>query len=295
MWPFTKVPKQASLQQKGASFDLENCSIPQGSTIGLIAGSGLFPFEFIKAAKHSGFNVVGVFHEDETSKNLEQELSAYTWIKLGQVGSLIDTFKRHGVKHAAMVGGINRVKLFGGVRLDARGALLMAKIRSTKDDRVMRGLADELLSEGIEVVPSMVFMQDSLVMRGALTARKFASFELEDVEIGQAALAAMSAQDIGQLVVVKDGVITAVEAVEGSDQAILRGGKLAGEGAIVVKFSKPTQDLRFDVPTIGLRTIETMIQAKCRGLAVEAGKCLVLEREQMVALANQHQIAIVGI
>jgi UDP-2,3-diacylglucosamine hydrolase len=263
-------------------------------TIGLIAGNGPLPLIFAQNATRHGYKVIVVAHKGEASKEIESMVEHCEWINVGQLGKIIDTFTHAKVSKAAMLGGINRVKLFNGVKLDLRGAMLLSKLRSMKDDVIMRGVANELLKSGIEIIPSTYLMDEHIVTEGVLTKSSPTQEELHDIKVGTAALIALSSQDIGQLVVVKDGVIVAVEAVEGTDKAILRGGELGGKGCVVVKFSKTTQDLRFDVPTIGRRTIEKMIEIKARVLAVEAGCCLLIDREKVIKLANKNKIAIIG-
>lgn len=266
----------------------------KGQKIGVIAGNESFPLRFAAEAKRHGCTIVAVCHIDETKPEIEDLVDSAVWIKVGELGKLIDTFRTAGVSHVAMAGGINRVRLFGGVKLDARGAALMLKIRSMKDDVIMRGIAEELAREGISVFDCTVFLSDSLVKEEVLTTSRPNAEELVDIEVGIKAIKAMSDEHIGQTVIVRGGVIVAVEAVEGTDQAILRGGALGGKGTVVVKFAKPTQDMRFDVPTVGLRTITTMVEARARVLALEAGRCLILDREEVVALAKKHKISIIG-
>lgn len=263
-------------------------------SIGIIAGNGSFPIRFARNAKEAGFRVVVLAHENETDCVIENIADHVSWIKVGQVGRIISVFKEQKITSVAMVGGINRVRTFRDVHLDARGAVLLAKLRSTKDDIIMRGIASELATEGIEVVDSTLFCRDALINEGGITKKKPTTDELKDINVGVAAICAMSEQHIGQLVVVKQGVIVAVEAVEGSDATILRGGELGGQGTVVVKCAKPSQDMRFDVPTIGLKTIETMKVAKASVLALEAQRCLILDREQVIEAANEAGISIVG-
>ncbi len=265
-----------------------------GPPLGLIAGNGSFPRLFIEEAHKRGREVIAVCHRGETDPAVETLVRHCTCIKVGELGKIIDTFKSAQVREVAMAGGITRVRLFGGVKLDARGAQLLYRLKSTKDDVIMRGIADELGSEGIEVVPSTLYLNEALIREGTLTKSAPSETERGDIDVGIAALAAMSAQDIGQLVVVREGVVVAVEAVEGSDATIRRGGELGGKGSVVVKFAKPTQDMRFDVPIVGRRTIETMIAVRARVLALEAGRCLVMEEAEVIELANSHGIAIVG-
>lgn len=262
--------------------------------IGILAGNGSFPLRFAFEANKNGHRVVAVCHRGETSERIQDIADEVVWIRVGELGKILDTFVSRGVSEVAMAGGISRVRLFGGVKLDARGAALLMRLKSAKDDVIMRGIAEELESAGVKVVPCTLFLQDCLVREGVLTATQPTQDEQQDISVGVDALMAMGDQHIGQLVVVREGVIVAVEAVEGSDEAIRRGGKLGGPGSVVVKFSKPSQDLRFDVPTIGIRTIETMREVGCRVLAVESGRCLILDETQTVAAAEAAGISIVG-
>lgn len=265
-----------------------------GETLGLIAGSGSLPLNFISDAKKQGFKIAVICYEGDTLKDVADNADSSQWIKLGQLGKMIEFFKCNEVRRAVMIGGINRVRLFGGIKIDTRGALLLARIRSMKDDDVMRGVADELLNEGIEVVNSTIFLNNALVEEGVLTKSSPSAEENEDINIGVEVLKSLSAHHVGQVVVVREGVVVAVEATEGTDRTILRGGQLGGAGAVVVKFAKITQDMRFDVPTVGIKTIQSMIEAKAKVLALEAGRCLLLDRDEVVALANKNKISIIG-
>lgn len=262
---------------------------------GLIAGNGEFPFRFVREAERNGLDIAAVCHYDETDPRLNEIVKYNCWVKVGELGKLISFFREKGVKQVAMAGGIARVKHFSDVKLDARGAALLLRLRSAKDDVIMRGIADELAKEGIAVVDSTIYLKDCLAKDGILTDSKPNESEWEDIKVGVEAIKCMSSQDIGQVVVVQKGVVVAVEAVEGTNAAILRGGELGGKGTVVIKFAKATQDMRFDVPTVGLKTIETMNEVKCRVLALEAGRCLIMDEEQMIALANKYKIAIVAV
>jgi UDP-2,3-diacylglucosamine hydrolase len=293
-----KFKKSLEVKSKADLSVLENSHsikpLFPGESLGLIAGSGNLPLNFIRDAQKSGFKVSAICHENDTLREIENLADSIQWIKVGQLGKIIEFFKKNEVKRAVMLGGINRVRLFGGIKLDTRGALMIARIRSVKDDDVMRGVAEELKRDGVEIVSSTIFLQDSLVEEGLLTSTAPTAEEKEDIQIGIKALKAMSELHIGQVVIVREGVVVAVEATEGTDQAILRGGKLGGEGTVIVKFAKATQDMRFDVPTIGIKTIQSMIEAKAKVLALEAGRCLLLDREEVIALANKNKISIIG-
>lgn len=266
----------------------------QEGVIGIVAGNGSFPLRFAQEAKRNGHKVVAVCHIDETDPAIEELVDECVWVKLGELGKLIAAFKRMGADEVAFAGGIDRVQHFGDIKLDARGAALIMRVRSTKDDVVMRGMADELEKEGMPVFSCTRFLTDCMATEGIMSKAKPNATEKTDIEVGTAAIAAMTGQDIGQVVIVREGVIVAVEAVEGTNRCILRGGELGSSGTVVVKFAKPNQDMRFDVPTVGVVTIEAMIEAKARVLAIEAGRTLIIDKEEMLSLANRHKIVVLG-
>lgn len=263
--------------------------------IGLIAGNGTFPIEFAKAAKRKGLTVVAVAHEGETMRELEQVADSVFWIKVGQLGRLIKIFKEQGVADALMAGGIKKTRLFGGAMPDLRGAALLARMLYKKDDSILRAVAAELESEGITVRESTLFLDDILAPAGVLTRRRPTKDEQEDIKFGWHMAKEIGRLDIGQTVVVKGQAVLAVEAIEGTDEAIRRGGGLGNGGAVVVKVCKPHQDLRFDLPAAGIQTIKTMAEVNASCLAVEAGKTIILERDAVVKEADSLGIAIVGV
>jgi len=262
--------------------------------IGLIAGNGIFPIEFAKAARKKGLEVIAVAHEGETLPELAQWADALFWIKVGQLGKLIKIFKEQGVRDVLMAGGIRKTHLFSA-RPDLRGAAFLARMIYKKDDSLLRGVAEELESEGITVRESTLYLESILAPAGVLTRRKPSKEELKDIEFGWQMAKEIGRLDIGQTVLVKDQAVLAVEAIEGTDEAIRRGGKLCGGGAVVVKICKPQQDLRFDLPAAGAQTIATMQEVKAACLAVEAGKTIILDRESVIAEANKAGIVIVGV
>ncbi len=263
--------------------------------IGLIAGNGRFPIIFAKNAKKQGYTVSAVAHEGETDPELANHVDRIHWIKIGQFNKLINALKGDGVRQAVMLGGISKTHVFTAVRPDFRALALATRLAWWKDDDILRGIAAELESEGITIRESTFGLEGILVEEGFLTDRKPSRKEWEDVRYGWEVAREIGRLDIGQCVVVKDRVVVAVEAVEGTDGAIRRGGELAKEGAVVVKRSKPQQDLRFDLPAVGPRTIEVMESVKATVLALEAGKSVLLDREEMLRKAEQAGIAIVGI
>lgn len=264
------------------------------SPVGLIAGNGSFPLEFASGAKEAGLKVVAVAHVGETDPKLAEAVSDCLWIKVGELGKVFDFFKQHRVQQVAFAGGIKRINLFGGVKLDLKAIALLARVRSVKDDVLLRGVARELESLGIDVFSAHVFLHNSVPVSGALTRRGLSVSEREDATIGWKAAKQIGLAEIGQSVVVNRGMIVAVEAVEGTDACIERAGQLVGAGCTVVKCSKPQQDLRLDLPTIGPKTIEVMQRAGATALVIEAARCLILDREETVRLADAAGISIVA-
>jgi DUF1009 family protein len=262
--------------------------------IGLIAGNGQFPIAFARAAKEKGMQVIAVAHEGETLPELAHYVDAIFWIKVGQLGKLIKIFKDQGVTDVLMAGGIRKTRMFGGIP-DLRGMTMLAKILHMKDDSILRAVARELESDGITVRESTLYLESILASPGILTRRKPSKGENQDIEFGWQMAKEIGKLDIGQTVVVKDQAVLAVEAIEGTDEAIRRGGRLCGHGAVIVKVCKPLQDLRFDLPAIGPQTINTMKQVGALCLAVEADKTIVIERETVVREANRAGITIVAL
>ena len=273
-------------------------SLPQvsdGERIGLIAGNGRFPIIFADNARKLGYHVSAVAHEGETEPELASHVDRIHWIKIGQVSKLIKAFKEDRVHQAVMLGGIKKTHVFTTVRPDFRTLAMATRLALWKDDDILREFAKELEREGIAICESTFGLEGILVEEGPLTARTPTEKEWEDIRYGWDVAHDIGRLDIGQCVVIKDRVVVAVEAVEGTDGAIKRGGELAKEGAVVVKRSKPQQDLRFDLPAIGPRTIEVMASVKASVLAVEAGRTILLDREIMLDKARSARIAIVGI
>jgi len=260
----------------------------------LIAGNGDFPLAFAKAAREKGLQVVAVAHEGETKPELEQLVDRIVWVKVGQLGKLIKAFKDQQVSDVLMAGGIKKTRLFGGGLPDMRALALLARMVHKKDDSLLRAVAEELESEGITVRESTMYLDNLLAKPGVLTRRKPARDEEEDIEFGWHMAKEIGKLDIGQTVVVKDQAVLAVEAIEGTDEAIRRGGRLCGQGAVVVKICKPQQDLRFDLPAIGIETLKTMAGVRASCLAIEAGRTIVLDREAVIAEADRAGITIVA-
>ncbi len=262
--------------------------------VGMIAGNGSFPFIFLEAAKASGLRVVVVAHEGETDPAVESLGFPVRWIRLGQVGAIFDAFHKGGVRRAAFVGGIKKPRLFE-IRPDWKGMMILGKLARYHDDEALRALADEFEKEGITIVPSTFLLPSLAVTEGVLTRRAPSAAEREDIRVGIEAARIVGTADIGQCLVVREKVVVAVEAVEGTDETIRRAGQVAGKGTVVVKMAKPGQDLRFDLPSVGPGTIRVMQEAGATVLAVEAGKTLLFDRERTITLADAAEIAMVGV
>jgi len=265
------------------------------NTIGLIAGNGNFPIAFARAAKEKGLRVIAVAHEGETLPELARLVDGIFWIKVGQLGKLIKIFKEHDIKDVLMAGGIKKTRLFDGSLPDFRGATLLARMLHKKDDSLLRAVAEELESEGIIVRESTLYLDNLLAPAGVLTKRKPSKDERLDIVYGWQTAKEIGRLDIGQTVVLKDQVILAVEAIEGTDEAIRRGGKLCGKGAVVVKVCKPHQDLRFDLPAIGAHTIASLVEVSASCLAIETGKTIIIDRETVINSAERAGITIIAI
>ena len=263
--------------------------------IGLIAGKGQFPLLFAQAARSHGVEVIAAAHRGETDPALAPLVKELHWVYVGQLGKIIRIFQAAGVKRAVMAGGITRGRLFKEFRPDLRALSVVRRAGAGKDDRLLRAVAAELENEGISVAPSTLFLDDLLAPAGQIGRRAPSREELQDIELGFRVAKEMGALDIGQCVVVRRQVVVALEAIEGTDETIRRGGLLAGAGAVVVKVSKPHQDLRFDVPAVGLDTIAAMTEAGAAVLAVEAGKTLLFNRPEMLQAANRARIAVWGL
>ncbi|MFN2427325.1 MAG: LpxI family protein [Candidatus Binatia bacterium] len=275
----------------------ESASGASGERIGLIAGNGRFPLLFAREARARGLSITAVAHRGETDEAVEGEVDELTWVRVGQLGKLIRTLKHAGVKRAVMAGGIDKARSLTQIRPDLRGMLFLRRAISAGghgDDSLLRSLAAELEGEGISIVPSTIFLENLLAPPGRLAGPKPSSQALSDIRTGCRVLAALGTADVGQSVVVEHGVVLAVEAVEGTDEAVRRAGRLGRGSGVVVKTAKQGQDMRFDVPAVGPTTIATMVEARACVLAVEAGSTLLLDRTHLVDAATRAGITVVG-
>ena len=262
--------------------------------IGIIAGGGKFPLIMADAVRKRGYHVVAVAHVGDTEPVLSEKVDEITWIKLGQLGQLIKALKNSQVKKAMMAGTITKKRMFGNVKPDLKGLSVMSRMAIFHDDNILRAVAKELADEGIEIVSSTIYLPELSAPDGCLTRRAPDRSEREDIDFGWKIAKELGRLDIGQCVVVRKKTVLALEALDGTDETILRGGRLAGRGAVVVKVSKPEQDLRFDVPSVGLETIKKMSQVNAKVLALESGKTLMFDREEMISFADKQGISVIS-
>ena len=261
---------------------------------GLIAGNGQFPFLVVDGARAAGAELAVVAIKEETDPAIDRVADAVQWVGIGQLGKMIDFFKKHSVEKAMMAGQVKHVQIFSGALPDLRMIRMLWNLPRRNTDALIGGVADEMAREGIELIDSTYFIKDHLAPHGVMTKRVPNETEAGNIEYGLHIASEIARLDLGQTIVVRAAACVAIEAMEGTDATILRAGELAKGKLTVIKVAKPDQDMRFDVPVIGVPTIENMIKAGATCLSVTAGRTLVFNREKVVALADRNKIAIVG-
>jgi hypothetical protein len=286
---------------------------------GLIAGNGKFPFMVLEGAKHAGVSLSVVAIREETDRDIERVAERVTWVGIGQLGKMIRFFKNEGVERAIMAGQVKHIQLFSRALPDARMLKMLLKLRQRNTTTLIGAIADELAGEGVELIDSTFFLKDCLPKTGTLTRREPDPRERADLEYGLQIAREIASLDLGQTLVIRAKACVAIEAMEGTDATIRRAGELTGASAggakgssdrglmrgrrpkltggrlTVVKLAKPNQDMRFDVPVIGLPTIQAMVEAAATCLCITAGKTLIFDRDEMTHLANESKIAIVAV
>ncbi len=267
----------------------------QIDTLGLIAGNGKFPILFARAARRKRLKIVAAAVKGDTSFFLKPFVDKMAWFKVGELQKLFTYFSKENVRYVIMAGQVNPGNLFNEkIELDQDFQRLYDALKDRKADTIFTAVAEKLKEQGVVLLDSTYLLENYLAPRGTLTKRGPTLMELDDIEFGRRIAKQMGGLDVGQTVVIKQKAIVAIEALEGTDQTILRGGRIARQGAVVIKMSKPNQDIRFDVPVIGPMTIRFMLKAEASCLAIEAGKTIIIDREQSVSLANKGRICIVG-
>ena len=263
-------------------------------TLGIIAGNGVYPRLLVDAARKSGVKkIVAAAFTDETDPILEKHVDVLEWMRVGQLGRLLKFFRGQNVHHAIMAGQIAPKNLFD-LRPDLKALMLLGKLKERNAESIFAAIADELAKVDVDLLPATTFLEDSLARPGLIAGPKLSPRQEHDAELGWTVAKEIARLDIGQTIVIKNGTIVAVEALEGTNEAIKRGGTLAREGAVMVKVSKPNQDMRFDVPVIGVETVRVAAEFGVRVMAVEGGKTLLLERDAIVDFANRAKVSIVA-
>ena len=261
---------------------------------GLIAGNGQFPFLVAEGARKAGTPLAVVAIKEETDPRIDRVADKLTWVGIGQLGKMISFFKDQGVTHAVMAGQVKHVQIFSSALPDLRMVKMLWNLPRRNTDALIGGVANELAKEGIELIDSTYFIKDMLAPEGVLTKRKPSDTERENIEYGLHIADEIARLDLGQTIVVRAKACVAIEAMEGTDATIRRAGELANGKLTVVKVAKPDQDMRFDVPVVGLPTIRIMIDAGATCLSITANKTLIFDRDEMLDLANANKICIVG-
>ena len=260
---------------------------------GLIAGNGDFPFLVLEGARSRGIEMAVIGIREEASPALERAAKRFHWVSLGELSRTIELLHEEGVKHAVMAGQVKHNKIFSAIRPDWRLAKLLLALPSKNTDSLIGAVAKVLGDEGIELVNSTEFLGPLLPQEGVLTRRAPSDAEAADIRYGRNVARQIAGLDLGQTVVVRDCACVAIEAMEGTDETIERAARItSGQGLTVVKVSKPQQDMRFDVPVIGLQTIEVMRRSNATALAIDARRTLLFDRDALIRAANEADIAI---
>lgn len=266
--------------------------------VGLIAGNGRFPFLVLEAARAMGHEVVVVAVKEEADADLEDAADRHGAdihrVSLGQLGKAISLLKKAGVSRAVMAGQVKHTKIFSSIVPDLTLLSVLTKLKAKNTDALIAAVAEVMAGKGIELLDSTAFLTPLLARAGQLSRRAPTASEQEDLAFGYEVADEIAGHDIGQTVIVKDKAVVAVEAMEGTDAAIERAGELAGPGTIVVKVAKPGQDMRFDVPVVGVATIDAMRRARASVLSIDAGKTLVIDGDAFVGAADKAGVSVLG-
>ncbi len=263
-------------------------------TLGLVAGGGQFPLLVAEGARKQGYAVAAVAFYKETSQEINSAADTVTWLKLGQLGKLIRFLQDQNTSAVVFAGPVNKPGAFD-IRPDLRAIKLLLRLKSRNDNSLLSAVADELDAEKLRVVSALEFVPELVSPPGLISRRKPTMTQKEDIMFGWPLIKEIGALDIGQCIVVKERVVVAVEAIEGTDETILRGGNLAGKDTTAIKIFKPGQDSRIDLPALGLGTIEAMVSSGSTCLAYEAGSSLFFDIKKALHLADKKKIAVVGI
>lgn len=263
--------------------------------IGLIAGNGKFPILFAQVAREKGAEVIAIAINEETEKDLARYVGKIYWLGVGELEKLFQVLLKEKLQSVVMAGQVKHKLLFDkNLKLDAKMQELLDSVKDKKTDSLIGAVAKRLEAAGIKVLDSTTFLSDYLPEKGVLTSVSPDKKVLDDIAFGSEIARSIAGLDIGQTVVVKDRVVLAIESIEGTDEAIKRGAKYGKEGIVVIKVSKPNQDMRFDIPTIGPDTINLLRELKASCISIEAKKTLIIDKKETIKLANESGVAIIA-
>jgi len=263
--------------------------------IGLVAGAGKFPIVLANAANKRGIKVMTIAIKEETDPKLEAFSDKIVWFSVGELDKIVNTFIKEKIESVFMAGKIKKTIMYSDIDLDNRLKTLLNKLENRNDDVILNAFVSELSEHGIIVRNSAEYIPELLAPEGVLTKIRPDEQTVQDIRYGFSMAKQIAGLDIGQTVVVKDKAVLAVEAIEGTDKAIERGGILGNGGIVVAKVAKPSQDMRFDIPVVGITTLAQLEHAKARAIVIESGKTILLDKDELISRANDKGIAIVGI
>ncbi len=262
--------------------------------VGLIAGNGELPLLLASQLRTRGYRVAAIAHRGLSREDLENRADSFHWVNVGELGKIIAILKEEGAKRAVFIGGVPKTYFFSQARPDERALRVLLRLKDKKDDAILRAIAEEMEGEGIRVVSPAPYMKEALAEAGCWTLRKPTGREEKDLAFGWKMAKRIGRLDIGQCIVVKEQMVLAVEAVEGTDETIQRGGRLGKGDVMVIKVCKPGQDRRLDLPVIGPTTLQILEEAGATTLAVEARKTIVVDKREVIERANQKGICLIG-
>jgi DUF1009 family protein len=262
---------------------------------GLIAGGGRFPVLVAQEIQKHGNKLFVIGIKEGADSDIEKISEDFIWLSVGQLQKCIDILKEKNIKTLTMVGYVKHANIYSALKMDMRAMKLMGSLINKKADTILEAVVKEFKKDGIDFLPSHIYLKHLLAPKGLLTGKKLNSAENKDVEFGFDIAKSIAGLDIGQTVVVKDRSVLAVESIEGTDECIKRAYSLGGNNAIAIKVAKPNQDFRFDVPVIGLKTIDTLKDNKIRAMAIEAGSTLILDKDEVIKKAKENDVTILAI
>lgn len=265
-----------------------------GHPLGIIAGSGVFPFLVIEEAKKRGLTCVVAGIKEEAAGGLKDKADEFEWVDVGEVSKLLSFFKKHGIQEALMAGKVEHRKLFQERKLDEYSSRLLTQLMGKSPTLILKTFIDFMGQKGVHIIEPTSFLAEYFCKEGVMTETIPTLEAMEDINYGMGIAKKMADLDIGQTVIVKDKAVVGVEGMEGTDEAIKRGGRLAGEGIVVAKVGRTLQDIRIDLPAVGLSTMKTLVRARGKALCIEANKVLFFQKDEAISWADSHRIIVIA-